>query len=301
MSDRPPRLTVAVADQNGGKTYVTLQVCDLALLGNRQFNVLPQRILIFDVNGEFPQVRTLPLNMVPLFSQYPYYAKDFPETHKPLHNNPKNRYPFECRRVTPFKSDGTLMTSDELQIALGYLLNHFKNGIFVGEDFSTYNDNGKIKMDIATKLLNKRHRNLDIIFHVQSKSLASNPTFMRNNPIIRLHKTSDRIEHSADNFVGHVEILMIAEKLVELENERRPKDKQWFFCYVDTSKHSIRGDFDFEMYEHAFDEYIHENTNITIQPILRRVDPSTGKKQYTVPTAIAEYKKKNLMKYYGNE
>ena len=99
------------------------------------------RILIFQISG------LIKLSQVPAFS--------------------KITRPF-ARRVSIFKDDGRRMTLSEMADALGYILEHYRNGLLLIEDINKYITDSLPGDLIGSAICTQRHVSVDVIIHVQT-------------------------------------------------------------------------------------------------------------------------------------
>ncbi|MFA6569916.1 MAG: DUF87 domain-containing protein [Bacteroidota bacterium] len=268
IKKRQPKLIVVIGKKGIGKTFTTLQLIRQYLTGNPSKGVAPRRVLIFDINNEYSQFKSISLKHIAIFSMHPT---------------------IECRRVAPFNDDGTKMGINQMNEALNFILINYSNGLLLAEDINRYASD-IINMDIIGNLATMRHINCDVIIHFQLKGKAGNPKIMGFINVMRIHKTVETFERHKDKFEGYLEILKISEKLVHLMNKKLPKDKQYFYCYADFDKDRIYGDnsqyskYTKQEFTEAVKEYISENEKDTIKPLLSKKD-AKGKAIYTYEKA----------------
>ena len=104
---REPKLMVAVGKKGVGKSYSTFDMLRGYVAGNPSKGVKGRKVLIFDVNDEYEDVRPIALKDVPLFSVHPK---------------------IEMRRVRPLKTNGSRMTLNEIAETLFWILDQFRGG-----------------------------------------------------------------------------------------------------------------------------------------------------------------------------
>jgi hypothetical protein len=274
---REPLFTVAVGCKGIGKTYTSLQMVYIYALGDASRGVHPRKVLIFDVNNEFSQIKTISLKDVLRYSVHPKV---------------------DIRRVTIYKDDGTQMSVNEMQEALAHILSNFSNGMIWLEDINRYVSDS-LPNDLIGILATQRHIGCDVITHFQSKSKAGNPKIVGMMNVMRIHKTNDNFRKHRSKFEGHLQLLEIAEKLVENLNKKRDRNKQWAFCYANFDINGIQGDFSMEEFKQAVTDYILENESDTIKPMLNKKD-RTGVKIYSYEQALSTLEEDLVHEYYAN-
>ena len=99
---REAKLIAAVGKKGVGKTYRSSQMMREYVKGNPSKGVQGRRVLIFDVNDEYVDVKALSLKDVIVFSIHPK---------------------IEMRRIRPFHPDGRKMGIRDLQNTL-FLIKH---------------------------------------------------------------------------------------------------------------------------------------------------------------------------------
>lgn len=267
----------AAAGKKGiGKSTQTLKIAAQYVRGNPSIGVKGRRVIIFDVNMEYPEIKRLAMKEVLRFSV--------------------NRF-VEVRRIIPFFDDGRKMTTDDMGNALSEIMANFYGGLLIIEDISRYvGDN--FKKDIIGDLATQRHRNCDVITHFQFIGKIGNPKMLGNLSFIRLHKTQDNVEMHRDKFKGGYYILLrLAEKIVEMKY----KDGDIrFFVYVRLDDGKISGRFTKYDFMEILTDFIQENENLTIKPFLKR-KTRDGKPMYNYAQALEECEKTFLEEYYGNK
>src|SRR5690606_20389537 len=129
-----------------------------------------RKVLIFDVNNEFgnirkdhknphfPNIGLIKLNQVPAFSKV---------------NDPI------IKRVSVFKNDGQRMTLDEMAKALGYILEFYRNGMLLIEDITKYITDS-VPGDLIGSICTQRHVSVDLIIHFQTVGKLFHPKLWGN-------------------------------------------------------------------------------------------------------------------------
>lgn len=236
------------------------------------------RALILDFNDEYGEfgVKSIALEHVPVFMVHPVA---------------------EIRRIRPFVMSGgkwKKMSTNDMVLTLEKVVNSYKGGALLIEDINKYVDT-VMPSDLTGILASNAHSDLDLILHYQSVARPL-PTVWQNTNIIRYHCQYDPVEKSKIKLSEMLEIFQIAEILV---NEQYFIQKnQRFFVYVDKDAGTIIGNFTYQMFDKALEEYINTNSS-QLKPWLQRKNEN-GKAVYTWPAAMAECKKRMVQKYWGN-
>lgn len=275
---------ILVAGRKGvGKTYETLKmisdyVTTTAKKSGRKF-------LIFDVNNEFgdvrkdhknpsfPNIGLIKLNQVPAFAKITGGV---------------------VKRVSIFKNNGKRMNLSEMAKALGYILEHYRNGGLLIEDITKYITDA-LPGDLIGSICTQRHVSVDVLIHVQTVGKLFNPKLWGNCNELRLHRSDDTIERHKTKISGTIEHLLIMEKLIELKN--KAGDIR-FHCFLNKDTGKIKGRFTQREFLGAIEAYLSSNYNRILKPLLNRRQIYSGellyKNQKEAVTAYMRY----LMKEY---
>ena len=285
MGLREVKRIVAVGRQGVGKSWETIRMMLDQAAGtvNGVVGACPRRKgLIFDVNdefGDFPfingrmSIKSIALKDITLFTV----------------NNI-----FEVRRIRPFNEDGSPMSTGDMVKVLNHILTNFNNGILLVEDPTKYvSDN--VDADVIGKLISTRHRSTDMILHFQSIGKAGHPKIFANTSLIRMHKVSDTVSRHAQKFEEKAELLQIAEFIV---NRKYNEGNKRYFLYIDIDDSKIRGKFTLAEAEYAVHEYISENYNSAVKPILAKRDLKTGELLYTDKGLAMDVARKEKLNTY---
>lgn len=274
---------ILVAGRKGvGKTYETLKTI------SKYIQTTPfrqgRKFLIFDVNNEFgnvrkdhknksfPNIGLIKLNQVPAFAKIT----------KPV-----------VQRVSIFKENGKKMNLSEMAKALGYILEHYRNGGLLIEDISKYITDS-LPGDLIGSICTQRHVSVDVMIHVQTVGKLFNPKLWGNCNELRLHRADDTIERHKTKISGNIEHLLIMEKLIELKNKA---GNFRFHCYLDKDSGKIRGNFTQMEFLKAIEAYLSSNYNRILKPLLNRRHIYSGKLLYNnQKEAVTAY-----MRYLLNE
>ena len=248
-----------------GKTYQTL-VSISNYLKTTALKV-GRKVLIFDVNNEFgnvredhknskfPNIGTIKLSQVAAFAKI----------NKPI-----------AKRISIFKDNGHRMTLNEMAKALGYILKHYRRGGLLIEDLTKYVTDS-MPGDLIGSICTQRHVSVDITIHFQTIGKLFHPKLWGNCNEIRLHRTDDTVERHKSKVSGNIEHLLIMEKLIELKNKQGDKR---FFCFLDKDYGKIRGAFTNLDFIKAIEDYLSSNYNRILKPLLDKRHIYTGEKLY---------------------
>ena len=263
-----------------GKTYSTIQTLDAAVVGNLAKGVKPRKSLIFDVNNEFSdfkyngtqrRIPAIRIQDIPRFSMSNI---------------------IEIRRITPFWDDGRKMSTSDMQEVLSIILENYRNGILLVEDLNRYVGDS-VSADLIGNLATVRHIGLDVICHYQQISRAGNPKLLGNANFIRLHKTNDPVSRHESKFEEKTEMLILAENIVNyyynIKGYEEDPKYRYMYVWIDVDESKIRcGNYAFteEDINRSIQEYVSDNRNKLIKPILNRINLDTGEKVFTEASAI---------------
>jgi len=259
---REALLGVAVGKKGIGKTYTTLQIINNYIKGG--VNVKPRRALILDVNDEFEDIKSISAKDVALFSHHPK---------------------IECRRIRPYKDDGTKMTLDDVADTLWQVLKDYKGGLLLVEDINRYVGD-YLPNDLVGALCTNRHSSLDIILHYQSIGRVGTKIWQNIN-WLRFHKNTDSVDRHRKKFDDKWEAFKIIEILV---NKQYFNGNKYFHLTFDCDNEKILGNYSDKMISEAIDEYIAINHSKLVKPYINQVNIK-GKKKYTRESATKEVKK----------
>lgn len=275
---------ILVAGRKGvGKTYRTLET--IAKYAKSTPTRQGRKFLIFDVNNEFgnvkedhknpsfPNIGLIKLNQVPAFARLK----------RPL-----------VKRVSIFKDNGKRMNLSEMAKALGYILEHYRNGGLLIEDISKYITDS-LPGDLIGSICTQRHVSVDVIIHVQTVGKLFNPKLWGNCNELRLHRADDTIERHKTKISGTIEHLLIMEKLIELK--AKAGDAR-FHCFLDKDTGKIRGRFTQREFLGAVEAYLSSNYNRILKPLLNRRHIYTGKLMYENQKEAVTAYMRYLMKEY---
>ncbi len=227
LDPRNNYITIVTGCQGVGKTYRTLQELRVYASPDARTGRKAKPVLIFDVNDEFTvgnigiNIRTIAYNVKDPNDN----GKNFALLQRP-----------EIRRVTTLNPDGTRMSLEEKKKCFIDICQNFRNGAVLFEDLNVYFTNTK-KDEIASTLVNVRHRGIDVFMHVQSLSKVTT-TMFENSKVIRMHYQLDEIDRYADR-VSPFEMMKIAQFIVSAQYHG--KGNKRYFLYIDRQEHKILG------------------------------------------------------------
>lgn len=280
---REAKLIMVAGRKGVGKTFQTL--CQIADYLRTNVTKQGRKVLIFDVNNEFGNVREdhknpkLPNIGLIKLSQVPAFAKI--------------TRPF-AKRVSIFKDDGQRMTLSEMAQALGFILEHYRNGLLLIEDISKYITDS-LPGDLIGAICTQRHVSVDVIIHVQTVGKLFHPKLWGNCNEIRLHRTDDTVERHKNKISGNLEHLLIMEKLIELKFKAgEPR----FCCYLNKDTGKIRGRFTLNEFKFAVEDYLSSNYQRILKPLLDKRQIYTGERMYkNQKEAVDEYLRYMVSEY----
>lgn len=306
---RQPTFTIVIAEMGMGKSYNTRKIGKRYLLGDKSTKTEPRKVIYFDINNEYKDIKTIPVDyafdiLLPAEERknYPNWILAFSD----------KRFPVEERRVVPIKEDGYPMTIDEVNIVLEYILKFFFGGLLVVEDPTKYIAD-TVDRDLSGGLASIRHRNCDVICHFQYKTKALHPKLWGVKTYVRLHRTADYFKKYKQRIAGQETILYLAECLVDYMNDNLRKNAteedielqfeipiEKFFCWIDFKTNKIRGLFTKDDFQEAILAYISENRKDALDKLLLQFNPEDGKPIYTFKQAYEIRKAQLMEQYYGN-
>lgn len=272
---REPKLMVATGKKAVGKTYLTTQAIDSYLknhtkktrLKNKKIRLTGRKVLIYDVNMEYTQYKPISPKDIAKFS---------------LQKKP------EIRRVLPIDEENEkMMGIDGMVDVLNLILDNFRNGLLVLEDINRYLIDTRSK-EIIGLLATNRHRDLDVIIHLQSLS-AMTRRLWQNCSVVRFHFQNDDID-VYKNRVTNFDMFKIAQLLV---NKQYKGGNQRFYCYVSADTSKITGQFSKMDFKRAIMDYI-ELYPTMLNRTQKRYSGKDSRKQ-AINSLMNDF-----MRYYGN-
>jgi hypothetical protein len=301
MEQREPIFYVAVGKKGIGKTYLTKQLIEMYVKGVPENGLKPRKVLIMDVNNEFGEYKTISPKNIIKFSIHPK---------------------IEVRRISIVKETGLPMSLDEISATSFNALKDFRGGLFVMEDITKYVSDS-LKQDIIGTLATSRHIDTDIIAHFQFIGKVGHPKIKSTMNVLRMHKTLDSVIRHAKKFEEYLEIMLIAENIVnanyekgmkiiremkrtnsplyETEKENVMNQYCRTYVYVDFDNETIKGKFTPEQFLQAIETYVQEYPEETINKLMKKKDPSSGRSLYNYKAAMEVTRAELFDKYFGND
>lgn len=283
VEERDAYLMIAVGRKKVGKTYRTMQEIKSYVMDDPRIGRKGRKVLIFDTNGEYPDIPSIHFD-ISLADQ-----KDYNELEIVKHITNWKR--IEVRRIVPSRVDGNPMDIRDKQKTAELLLKHFRGGMLLFEDMSSWSLGAKSIALIGTITTN-RHKSQDIIIHLQSLNRVD-PALFENVNIIRMHNDEGRMD-LIEKKVNNVELLKIATKCVELGSDN---DKYYFHYWMYQESRLVGGKLTKELfYKSAFE------VARTDAKILKKYMPISGslKNEKQVEEACKKFADYS-MKWYGNK
>jgi hypothetical protein len=277
MADRSPILLIASGMQEIGKSYNSLKqmIYQAYVAPNKRSG------LLFDTNNEYGAY---------VIDGKTHNIKVLPHDQIVQFGNSKN---FEVQRIIPFHPNGMPMSPEETEKLLIKVINFYRGGTLMIEDLNTiFGDS--LPVSVSGLLCNVRHRNCDVVFHLQSCARIL-PKMRQNAKVIRYHYQLDSIADSREKLAGEIEVFYLAEKLV---NKQFEAGNKYFFVYIYRVIKKIKGQFSPRMFSEAIQDYISENPKI-LTPLLVKRDAS-GSKVNSYESALNQKTMELFKKYYGN-
>lgn len=225
---REPLLIVATGQKGVGKTFTTTQLIAQYTQSNPSTGKKARKVVIYDVNMEYTQFKAIDVKDLKRFTM---------------------QKKVEIRRVLPRKSDGSIAKIDEMMDIMNEILENYAGGLLILEDINRYLI-GTQTQDIIGTIATNRHRDLDIIIHLQSLA-AVTPRLWQNTSSIRFHKQADEIDRYK-NRIPYFEILKIGQILVD---NQYSNGNNRFYCYVSGDEGYIKGAFSNRAFRNACQEY----------------------------------------------
>lgn len=239
------------------------------------------RVLILDFNDEYGEygIKSIAVEHVPVFMVHPVA---------------------EIRRIRPFymTTGGTWapMRPTDMISTLEKVIGIYKGGALVIEDPNKYMVDSVMPPDFTGKLISKRHSDLDIMMHYQSVGRPL-PIVWQNTNIIRYHCQNDPVIRSKSKLTDMIDVFQIAELIVNHQYYKKKNPR--FFVYISKDTGTIIGNFTYDMFNLALDEFIMFNP-ATLRPYQTRYLMQGVSKTEAYSKALVDCKKDLFDKYWGN-
>jgi hypothetical protein len=235
MNKREPLIMIAVGTKGVGKTYTTRKEIAHQVIVNKR------KVLIYDasLDPELVRYKTLHKN----------FLSSFVKSRKP-----------EIRRILAVDDYGNELPTEQKIELLRYILENFKGGILVLEDFNKYVTNPNELQELIGIITTNRHRNLDIIFHYQSLRAVTTRMF-QNTRCFRLHKDLESPDTFKERLADKYELFKIASIIIDTEYRKGTEAGKRFYLYVLTDDFKIIGASD-KQFESACKKYLWANKSL---------------------------------------
>jgi hypothetical protein len=286
VREREPYQIAAVGTTGVGKTYQNLLQARAVLIGNPANAVKPRKVLFIDNNKEYHNENQ---DVKEIFCKYGYFIKTIHYKQVPAFT--RQAY-IEACRIIPVDDRGQLLSGKEFGKILNWVLNNFKNGFIIAEDFRSY-AGAQLNDELIARLMTRRHTGCDTLLSVQDINLI-HPSLLSVLKWIRLHKSLDNLTRT-DKFTGKIALISIAQNIVN-NRYKLGGDYERSFVKVDNMLSVIRGFYTPEEFSAAVQQYVFENYAQTVGKKLAWRDVNTGKKLYNDQSAL-----KMILEEYTNQ
>ncbi len=287
MEKREVRLIIVTGRKRIGKSNETLRHLFMDYLTQGR------KFIIFDTNNEYGKYEIyMPDGSIKIFPIKKIRHRDIISFCQQTKIEPV--------RVIPVNDNGTPMTPEEIEKSLLYILRTFRGGALLIEDLNNIIGDS-LPVAVSGALVNNAHRDCDVFVHMQSVGRIL-PKMVQNIDIVRLHFQFDGMENSAEKLKSEYEIYQIAQNIVNKQYKAALPTKgpgMRAFVFIDRLEQRLRGAFSQRMLYDAIEEYLH-NDGSRVRRMLKRTDPSTGRKLYTYDQAVKAIGMKLVHEYYGN-
>lgn len=283
---------LATGTRGVGKTYQTKREIESYVMNDPKLGRRGRKVLIFDTNGEadYKQYKSVYFDVRPCMNKEDISVGEA-ESAKYI----KQLTAIEIRRVTKYRPDGEEMSLDEKMKTAAVLMRNYKTGLLLLEDINNYVV-GMQSKDFISSLTTNRHKNQDIIIHLQSLS-AIPPRLWQNLDVIRIHHQADpffKIKEKCNNF----EILAIIEVLINMQYHSGNK---YFFVYFYNHRNKFKIPFGNEkerinMFNEACEAYVLKNPTVKNE-IMKEITLSGKKKYGSLQEGIKDFTNKKREQY----
>ncbi|MEM2138585.1 MAG: DUF87 domain-containing protein [Candidatus Woesearchaeota archaeon] len=239
MNKREAGMMCIAGFQGVGKTYQNMHVIS-NYIQDKPNGVKGRKVLIFDTNGEYTHEQFVKNNV--------YNVNPKRIALKDIKDWSISKI-VECRKI-----DAKNLNIKDKKKCLEYILHYFKNGMLVIEDINTYILKVTHMEEIVGKIVNLRHRAVDVLISYQSLRPIE-PRIFQNSRWIRLHYQTDNVL-DVKGKLPNIALFKVAQNLV---NERYFNGDQRFFVYIYNAQNKIRGKFTISELKDAIKKFILSN------------------------------------------
>lgn len=272
--DRESGMMITTGRQGVGKTYQNMHLIYNYCRTKLSTKVRARKCLIIDTNGEYTKEQ-FERNNIRNFDPKLIKASD-------IHAWCRSTT-IECRRI-----DAKSLEIKEKKRLLEYIMKNLIDCMLVLEDINTYILQVATMEGIIGKLVNLRHRAVDVLISFQSLR-AVEPRLWQNSRWVRMHYQNDNVQDIKGK-VTNPELMRISQLLV---NEKYMNEDQRFFVYVNFSLNKVSGQFSKREFAAACIEYIYSSKKILKDFMLRK---SIKQEDIALKGLIDSY----ILQYYGN-
>lgn len=241
--DREAGMMTTTGVQGVGKTYQNMHLIAKYVKDKIATKVRGRKVLIFDTNGEYTQneftkagLANVQIKMIKLADVEAFGYSNL----------------IEIRRI-----DAKHLTISEKKQVLEYVMKKYKNGALVLEDINTYILQMTHMEEIVGRLVNLRHRGVDVIISYQSLRPVE-PRIWANSRWVRMHFQADDVKDIKDK-VTNPELFQIAQIMV---NYRYHHGDERFFVYITKFGRKMEGMFMKEEFMDACRKYLNMNKKV---------------------------------------
>lgn len=241
--DREAGMMTTTGVQGVGKTYQNMHLIAKYVKDKIATKVRGRKVLIFDTNGEYTQneftkagLANVQIKMIKLADVEAFGYSDL----------------IEIRRI-----DAKHLTIAQKKQVLEYVMKKYKNGALVLEDINTYILQMTHMEEIVGRLVNLRHRGVDVIISYQSLRPVE-PRIWANSRWVRMHFQADDVRDIKDK-VTNPELFQIAQIMV---NYRYHHGDERFFVYITKFGRKLEGMFKKEEFMDACRKYLNMNKKV---------------------------------------
>lgn len=277
---REPKIIIATGTRGVGKTFKTCQTIEKYITPNQATGKEGRKVLIFDVNMEYTNEEMAKHGF--RFRTKVLALKDLPKWVKQKR--------IEVRRILPVDASGNPIGVDKMADILNVILHYYRGGMLILEDINRYLIETK-DAHVIGALATNRHRDMDIIIHLQSLSPVTTRMFQNCNAI-RFHYQTDDVQRIAARLPNY-ELFKVAQLLV---NNQYFGGNERFYCQIQIDKNKLNGKFSKRMFVEACRQYIEQHPKQLNTTMLKY-----GKGYEARLKAMKDCVRDLYVKYYGNE
>ncbi len=295
---REAKMMIATGNKGVGKSYTTLWK-EIIPFARGIYTGKPRPVLIFDLNDELRLTKDRESNIFPKTIEDKKLTngksiniraialKDIAQLSNDKTGMIRRFAPYYTKNVIGKKGEiisrkGDAMLPSDLKIALIEILRIFRNGMLVIEDLRALFGNA-IPTDVSGAITRNRHKNLDVIWHLQSVGRIL-PEYWENVNVVRFHKEFNTIENARDK-LPDVNLFMIAEYMV---NSASGMGNNRYYIYVDCEYNKLIGNYTKESMLNAIDAYIRNNPKM-LKSYMNQRDEN-NKAVFNYATALSKLK-----------